>query len=224
MNNYKALEHAIGYNFKDSALLERALTHPSLHAESNYQRLEFLGDSIVGFVIAKELCRLFPKEGEGTLTLMRSRIVGEKPLSIAADRLNISDFIRVGEPEEKNKIHALASVKSDVFEAIAAAIYLDGGMEKSEEFVIKALANEILQAKEAPSQRDPKSALNEYAQKHDVEVTYLELAMTGKPHSPIYTYTVQINGKEYGKGTGTTKRTAQQNAAKKALAFLKAKN
>ena len=144
----------LGYTFKDGALLERAVTHPSV-SRVNYQELEFLGDSIVGAVVAEKLFGMIPEQGEGALTRAKSRVVSELPLAEAADRAGLTPLIKLGEAEKNAGVGAHASVRSDVFEAVTAAIYLDGGMGAAAEFVLRALGDEIAAAAQDPGARDP---------------------------------------------------------------------
>lgn len=215
------VEKIVGYTFRDSALLERALTHPSAGAD-NYQKLEFLGDSVVGYAVARKLYEVFPDESEGVLTRLRARIVSEKPLAAAADRTGLAAHIRLGDAETKAGVGDHSSVKSDIVEAVAAAVCLDGGIAEAEAFVLRFLGDEIAKAERNPYARDPKTALNEYAQKRGFSVEYKELTRTGAPHAPVYGYAVLIDGVIRGEGDGNSKRAAQQAAAKSALAVLSA--
>lgn len=217
----KEVEKIIGYTFRDGALLERALTHSSA-GRDNYQKLEFLGDSVVGYVVARKLYEMFPDEGEGVLTRLRARVVSEKPLAAAADEKGLSAFIRLGEAETKAGVGGHSSVKSDVVEAVAAAICLDGGMEAAARFVLSFLGAEMERVESNPYARDAKTALNEYAQKHGVVVEYVELERTGAPHEPEYVFAVSVGGRVRGEGSGKSKRAAQQAAAKNALSVLSA--
>lgn len=215
------IEKILGYTFRDGALLERALTHPSAGAD-NYQKLEFLGDSVVGYAVARKLYEVFPDEGEGVLTRLRAGIVSEKPLAAAADRTGLSSHIRLGDAETRAGVGDHSSVKSDIVEAVAAAICLDGGIAEAEAFVLRFLGDEIAKAEQNPHARDPKTALNEYAQKRGLSVGYKELTRTGAPNAPVYGYAVLIDGVIRGEGVGKSKRAAQQEAAKNALAVLSA--
>lgn len=217
----KEIEKKIGYTFRDGALLERALTHSSAGRE-NYQKLEFLGDSVVGYVVARKLYETFPDEGEGVLTRLRARIVSEKPLAAAADEIGLSRYIRLGEAESKAGVGEHSSVKSDVVESVAAAICLDGGLEEASRFVLSLLGGEIEKAEKNPYARDAKTALNEYAQKRGVKVEYIEMTRTGAAHAPEYVFAVAVDGKVRGEGDGNSKRAAQQAAAKNALSVLSA--
>ena len=211
-------EKKIDYIFKNPSYLLRAFTHPSYLNGKNYQNLEFLGDSIVNFVIAEYFFNKYPTKDEGFLTRLRSSVVSEKPLSEAIDRLNISDYMLLGEGGKKQNISCLSSVKSDLFESIVGAIYLDGGIDCAKKFILENLAEELENAK--ADAKDAKSKLNEYGSKHGVEITYKLLSETGSDHNPQFTFEVTVGGKVMGKGTGGTKREAQQNCAKIALARL----
>lgn len=147
--NRTEIESRIGYTFRDGALLERALTHGSAESdpEKNYQSLEFLGDSILSFVVAKKLVELYPAANEGLLTKMRACIVSEQPLAETVTALGISENLRVGEGEKKNRLHEHDSIKSDIYESVVAAIYLDGGLKNAEKFVLKTLSEHIRNAK-----------------------------------------------------------------------------
>ena len=142
----------------------------------------------------------------------------EKPLSEAIDRLDVSDCMLVGEGGKKQNITCLSSVKSDLFESIAGAIYLDGGIEPAKKFVLENLAEELENAK--ADAKDAKSKLNEYGSKHGVEIEYKLLSETGADHNPQFVFEVVVDDKVMGKGTGGTKREAQQNCAKIALSKL----
>lgn len=216
------IEEKIGYVFKDKALLSRAFTHTSAQSDNrkNYQTLEFLGDSIVDFVIAEELMKRYPTVGEGTLTKMRASLVSEEPLSQVIDRLRISEFMLLGIGERRNKIYAHSSVMCDLFESICGAIYYDGGMGKATEFVLKSLA-ELLDAAECGDDNsDSKSLLNEYAAKHSLSVKYVQKGQSGPAHKPVFSFSVELDGKAVGEGKGATKQDAQQDAAKHALSSL----
>lgn len=211
----------LGYTFKDGALLERAVTHPSA-SRVNYQELEFLGDSIVGAVVAEKLFGMLPEQGEGALTRAKSRVVSELPLAEAADRAGLTPLIKLGEAEKNAGVGAHASVRSDVFEAVTAAIYLDGGMGAAAEFVLRALGDEIAAAAQDPGARDPKTALNEYAQRRGMSVSYEEISRTGSPHAPEFHVRVLVAGSPRGEGRGASKREAQERAAAAALAVIRA--
>ena len=135
MNN-KKIEEKIGYTFRDGALLERAFTHASASVRDNYQNLEFLGDSVLGFIVSRTLYSEYADTDEGSLTKMRAAVVSERPLAAAIDRLGVAEELITGESEKKNGVSDHSSVKCDLFESLTAAIYLDGGLDEAEKFVL----------------------------------------------------------------------------------------
>lgn len=215
------IENIIGYVFKDKSYLVRAFTHPSLKAkvEENYQVLEFLGDSILDFIIAERLMELNPGWNEGTLTKVRAQIVSEQPLSDAIGRVRLTEFMQFGVGESRRRVYENDSIKCDLFESIVGAIYLDGGMCEARKFVLDMLDKAIKYSSPAEDV-DPKSKLNEYATKHGKTVDYVLVDQTGPVHKPTFEMEVYIDGVCMGNGRGATKQSAQQWAAKEALQKL----
>lgn len=222
-NNVKTdeIENIIGYTFKDKTILVRAFTHPSLRPEvtENYQTLEFLGDSILDFVVAEKLMADNPALNEGHLTKMRASVVSEQPLSDAIGRVRLTEFMQFGIGERRHKIYNNDSIKSDLFEAIVGAIYLDGGLEPAKNFVLEMLADAVKYAR-VEEELDAKSILNEYASKHGKEVEYKLVSQSGPVHKPTFIFEVHVDGVCLGNGRGNTKQSAQQWAAKEALQKL----
>lgn len=216
MNN-KKIEEKIGYTFRDGALLERAFTHASASARDNYQNLEFLGDSVLGFIVSRTLYSEYADTDEGSLTKMRAAVVSERPLAAAIDRLGVAEELITGESEKKNGVSDHSSVKCDLFESLTAAIYLDGGLDEAEKFVLGALSEEIAAAADSAKRSDAKSRINEYAMKKGVSAEYREEKRTGAPHMPVFTFSLLLGGEVAGEGSGTSKRAAQQAAAREAL-------
>lgn len=216
MNN-KKIEEKIGYTFRDGALLERAFTHASASARDNYQNLEFLGDSVLGFIVSRTLYSEYADTDEGSLTKMRAAVVSERPLAAAIDRLGVAEELITGESEKKNGVSDHSSVKCDLFESLTAAIYLDGGLDEAEKFVLGALSKEIAAAADSAKRSDAKSRINEYAMKKGVSAEYREEKRTGAPHMPVFTFSLLLGGEVAGEGNGTSKRAAQQAAAREAL-------
>ena len=216
MNN-KKIEEKIGYTFRDGALLERAFTHASASARDNYQNLEFLGDSVLGFIVSRTLYSEYADTDEGSLTKMRAAVVSERPLAAAIDRLGVAEELITGESEKKNGVSDHSSVKCDLFESLTAAIYLDGGLDEAEKFVLGALSEEIAAAADSARRSDAKSRINEYAMKKGVSAEYREEKRTGAPHMPLFTFSLLLGGEVAGEGSGTSKRAAQQAAAREAL-------
>ena len=216
MNN-KKIEEKTGYTFRDGALLERAFTHASASVRDNYQNLEFLGDSVLGFIVSRTLYSEYADTDEGSLTKMRAAVVSERPLAAAIDRLGIAEELITGESEKKNGVSDHSSVKCDLFESLTAAIYLDGGLDEAEKFVRGALSEEIAAAADSAKCSDAKSRINEYAMKKGVSAEYREEKRTGAPHMPVFTFSLLLGGEVAGEGSGTSKRAAQQAAAREAL-------
>lgn len=216
MNN-KKIEEKIGYTFRDGALLERAFTHASASARDNYQNLEFLGDSVLGFIVSRTLYSEYADTDEGSLTKMRAAVVSERPLAAAIDRLGVAEELITGESEKKNGVSDHSSVKCDLFESLTAAIYLDGGLDEAEKFVLGALSEEIAAAADSAKRSDAKSRINEYAMRKGVSAEYREEKRTGAPHMPVFTFSLLLGGEVAGEGSGTSKRAAQQAAAREAL-------
>lgn len=216
MNN-KKIEEKIGYTFRDGALLERAFTHASASVRDNYQNLEFLGDSVLGFIVSRTLYSEYADTDEGSLTKMRAAVVSERPLAAAIDRLGVAEELITGESEKKNGVSDHSSVKCDLFESLTAAIYLDGGLDEAEKFVLGALSKEIAAAADSAKRSDAKSRINEYAMKKGVSAEYREEKRTGAPHMPVFTFSLLLGGEVAGEGSGTSKREAQQAAAREAL-------
>ena len=216
MNN-KKIEEKIGYTFRDGALLERAFTHASASVRDNYQNLEFLGDSVLGFIVSRTLYSEYADTDEGSLTKMRAAVVSERPLAAAIDRLGVAEELITGESEKKNGVSDHSSVKCDLFESLTAAIYLDGGLDEAEKFVLGALSEEIAAAADSARRSDAKSRINEYAMKKGVSAEYREEKRTGAPHMPVFTFSLLLGGEVAGEGSGTSKREAQQAAAREAL-------
>ncbi len=222
-NDIITIQKKIGYTFKNLNLLERAFTHGSYskNAQENYQSLEFLGDSILDFVVAKRLMEINPNAHEGTLTKLRAQIVSREPLAKEVEHLDLVRFLIVGKGENKEYIIAQEKIKSDIFESIIGAIYLDSGkIELAEKFVLSKLAPLFDGSAKHPNGIDFKSRLNEYASKHDVKVEYVLISAVGEAHCPTFTCEVKVDSTTLGKGVAKTKREAEQQCAKQALLKL----
>ncbi len=215
----------IGYKFKDEKLLGTALTHISLAnekgTESN-QRLEFLGDSILSFVVAKYIYNEFKTLGEGMLTMVRAEAVCEKSLAEAARKLGLGEMVNFGRSEGdagKDK----PSILCDTFEAVLGAIYLDGGIEPAEKWIMDNLKETIDKARNADF-TNYKSEIQSFYQKRDKNrevVTYSLVERKGPDHEPIFSVVAEYQGEIIGRGTGKNRKTAEQNAAKDALLKVK---
>ena len=221
-----SLEEKIGYHFKNRNLLVQALTHSSCtnekHDRECYERLEFLGDSILGFVTADFLYNTCGSFQEGRMTRIRAELVCEASLHNIAKNLDLGDYMFISKGEEKSGGRERISVLADMVEAIIAAIYIDSGIEEAKGFIYRMLlvAADISQM---GSVKDYKSALQEYVQRDGAaEIKYFELAEDGPDHRKIFTFGVSVNGKVLGSGSGRKKQEAEQAAACMALEVLKA--
>lgn len=215
-----ALARKLGVDFEDLDLLATAVTHPSwtsLQGGGNdYQRLEFLGDSVLGYVAAQLLFRRFPDVSEGELTRMKTTLVSGAVLAKVADEIGLTPAIRLGEGSD---LRERPSVREAVFEAVVAAVYLDRGVAAAEEFVARALGDRIDPEVLLATTDDPKSRLQEFAQGKGLGLpAYHIVSREGPPHAPTFTVEVQIRDRLAGVGVGTTKQAAEQAAAAEALA------
>jgi len=219
------LEKRIGYRFRQSSLLETALTHSSFANESGgsavcNERLEFLGDSVLGMTVAEELYRRFPRMPEGRMTRLRAELVCEQSLFKVAQSLELGAFVRLGRGMEHNGGRNRPSILADAVEALIAAIYLDAGHEEASRFIHERLLNEL--GEEEPLYfNDCKTALQELVQERKNQVlSYELLGESGPDHNKVFHVRVLLNGGEIGEGRGRSKKEAEQAAAGEALRKL----
>ncbi len=231
MTAVKELEQKLQYTFRDPSLLEQALCHSSFaneHRARNLrsnERLEFLGDSILGLVTAEFLYRQRPDWPEGELTRSRAALVCEKSLYGIALELGLGEHLHLGRGEESGGGRNRPSILADAVEAVLAAVYLDGGMEAASALIHRCLLADF--PEEAPEQRnqDYKTVLQELIQHNPEHVmTYGLLDERGPDHAKVFTMEVRVNGKQLGQGTGRSKKEAEQAAAKAALELLAQEN
>ena len=220
----EAVQAIVGYKFHDHDLVEAALTHPSAIegkvVEGTYERLEFLGDSILGAIVAAELYRRFPGQSEGALSLLKTSIVSGETLSAVAGKLGLGKLIAFGDSELGSDSRGMHSALENVFEAIVGALYLDGGAPAAHAFVMRELGP--LMTLDAPQRlAPPKSRLQEICQgeRHST-VEYKLVGQEGPAHRPTFTSVVLINGARKGRGTGSSKKESESNAARDALARM----
>ncbi len=217
----KSLEENIGYTFKNKDLLKKALTHTSYayeHKLESNEKLEFLGDSILEFVSSKYLFDKFSNLKEGEMTKVRATVVCEKSLYKIAKLHNFSDFLYLGKSEIVTGGKNRPAILADSVEAIIAAIYLDGGLEPAEKFIISNLSEEIELATKHVGDKDYKTVLQEKLQKHgEVKIEYEIIKEFGPDHDKSFIAEVKCNGKILATGEGKSKKEAQMQAAKKAL-------
>ena len=217
----------IGYTFKNNDLLRQALKHRSYLAESGeprisyYERMELLGDSILGMVITEYLYDRFPKKGEGDLTVIKSLVVSRKVLSRIAINMGIGEYVLLSRSERKTGGEHRPSILSDVLEAIIGAIYLDGGLKHSKRFIHKVILSELPTILRTEQHRNFKSLLLEYCQKERLPIPrYIVKNEEGPDHDKRFTVFVTIDNEECGSGRGKSKKRAEQKAARKALQKL----
>ena len=216
------LEERIGYKFKNSSYLTDALTRRSYcveHKLKEYnQRLEFLGDSVLGLAIAEELYKRFPNIKEGELTRLKAAVVCEKSLAIVAQELEISNYLRIGKGELMLGIEKLDSTTSDTLEAIFGAVFLDSDYETAKKIILKHLNMRITESLLSIGEADTKSTLQELVQrKSKTDLVYEIISEDGPEHNKHFVAQVSHMGKILGTGEGKTKKAAEKEAAKNAL-------
>lgn len=213
-----AAEERIGYQFSDQARLVRALTHSSLRdsGSGNYERLEFLGDRVLGFCVAELLFSEFREASEGELSVRLNALVSALACAEVADELGLHEFIRTGADVKKLTGKRMVNVRADVVESIIAAIYLDGGMEAAKDFVLR---NWTARARiSGAERRDAKTELQEWAHaRFGVAPTYRVTDRSGPDHEPVFVVSVEIKGAAPASGESRSKRAAEQAAAEAIL-------
>ena len=219
------LQDRLGHPFGRPALLERALTHPSVSADrdhhgGDYERLEFLGDRVLGLVVAEKLFHRFPDEAEGLLARRLAKLVAKESLASVAEDLGLGGFMRLAMGEEEQQGRSNPGLLSDVCEAVIAALYLDGGLPAAKQLIDRFWTDRIEEDREAPS--DPKTALQEWAQARGLPLPrYAEISRDGPPHDPLFTIAVDVQGLPRRSGQGRSKRAAEQDAAAQLLVLAK---
>lgn len=221
----KRLEKNLKYSFKDISLLENALSHSSYANEKHLkcgsnERLEFLGDAVLSVVVADYLYNKFPNKPEGELTKLRASLVCEKSLCGFARALEIGDFLLLGKGEDQCGGRERNSILADAFEAVLAAMYLDGGMEIARKHVLRFIEEELSHSEDEVF-HDYKTTLQEVIQRNKEErLTYVLSAESGPDHDKSFTVEVCLNSNVIGCGIGKTKKSAEQMAAKDALMLM----
>lgn len=215
-------QSAIGYSFNNTTVLEKALTHTSCRLENNFsnERLEFLGDAVLGMIISDYLYKTFPHFSEGELTKIKSVVVSQATLARVSLEVHLKDFLLVGRGlNDRNFLPR--SLLANVFEAVIAAIYLDGGLDAAYNFTIKYLQKEIDIVCKDQHEKNYKSILQHYSQKvYNVTPVYQVLQQIGPDHGKSFEVIVIVNGNEYGRGWGKSKKEAEQSAARETLKIL----
>ena len=224
MNNHlNDFEKRIGYRFSNSSLLKLALTHKSCETnEGHNERLEFLGDAVLDLIITETLYHKYCDRDEGTLDNMRASLVNGKTLAKHARSLGIDTILQVSEAQRQHHPRHSAAMLEDALEALVGAIYLDGGIQSASAFVLSVFEELIHVVSETYNSENPKGRLQEWAQKQHAGATpdYSILAENGPDHARIFTAIVEFEGKELGRGQGSSKKAAEIAAAKEALAVL----
>ena len=215
---FKELEKIIKYNFKKTSLLEKALTHKSYDNIINNEKLEFLGDRVLGLVISEKLLEKYPKEKEGIIDKKFANLVNKKTCLLIAKKINLKKFILLGSSHKKLERSA-DKISSDCLEAIVGAIYLDSGLKSVEKFIFIFWEEFLL--KSTVTLIDSKTKLQEFSLKKFKELPkYIFFKKTGPQHRPIFKTVVQIPNSKKIVGIGSSKKNAQQNAAAKLLKIL----
>ena len=215
---FKELEKIIKYNFKKTSLLEKALTHKSYDNIINNEKLEFLGDRVLGLVISEKLLEKYPKEKEGIIDKKFANLVNKKTCLLIAKKINLKKFILLGASHKKLERSA-DKISSDCLEAIVGAIYLDSGLKSVEKFIFIFWEEFLL--KSTVTLIDSKTKLQEFSLKRFKELPkYIFFKKTGPQHRPLFKTVVQIPNSKKIVGIGSSKKNAQQNAAAKLLKTL----
>ena len=214
----KEFEKIINYSFRKSSLLVKALTHKSYDNDINNEKLEFLGDRVLGLVISEKLLNKFPEENEGIIDKKFANLVNKKTCLLIARKINLKKFILLGSSHKKLERSA-DKINSDCLEAIVGAIYLDGGLKSVEKFILGFWDEFLL--KSTVTLIDSKTKLQEFSLKKFKELPkYVFFKKTGPQHRPLFKTEVQIPNSKKIVGVGSSKKNAQQNAAAKLLKIL----
>ena len=222
------LQASLAYVFKEQALLCEALTHRSYsqtqpqEASPHNERLEFLGDAVLGLVASESLTAIFPCWSEGELSKIKAGLISRATLAKAAGRLRLGQWLRLGRGEEVTKGREKSSLLANALEAIIGAVYLDGGLDAARAFIQKVLATEFAGLRSSPGASvgwDSKSRLQEWAHKQfGTSPQYRLVQESGPDHQKVFAVTVAVQGKIMGQGEGRTKKEAEQRAAAQAIA------
>ena len=220
-----SLEKRLNYKFKNIDLLKNALVHSSYANEvrgsvHSNERLEFLGDSVLSVIVSEHLYNKFPTMPEGELTRMRASLVCEKSLCEFSRELGIGNYLKLGKGEDKNGGRERDSILADAFEAVLAVVYLDGGMDAAKAHIMNTVLRDIKHC-EDDTFKDYKTTLQEVIQRNPEEsVSYILVNESGPDHNKSFTVEVHLNSNVIGKGTGKSKKQAEQMAAKQALELM----
>lgn len=225
-----SLEEKLGYKFRDPQLLQAALYHSSYANEhrgcgiESNERLEFLGDAVLGLVTADELYRRHPDLPEGDLTRIRAALVREESLHEVAQSLGLGEYLQLGRGEESGGGRQRPSILADATESVFAAVYLDGGMEEASRIIHRVLLDKEREEAVEERRRDFKTELQELVQRRSNQVLHYEMiGSSGPDHAKVFEACVTINGVSAGVGSGRSKKEAEQAAARSALQAMQEK-
>lgn len=221
--NIREIERKLGYTFQNKSILFLAFTHRSFVNENrdrvseHNERLEFLGDSVLGVVISEYLYKYLPETPEGELSYLRSRIVEASSCALYANQLEIEPYILLGKGEMMNEGRGRESILADLFEAIVGAIFLDSGLDEVRKFIFQKFSSSINEILQKPL-HNWKAILQDYSQKNFQKTPVYEvIEENGPDHSKSFIISVSLNDQEMGRGSGNSKKEAQQKAAEDAL-------
>jgi len=224
----REFEKKAGYRFKNINLLNTALTHPSyLHEKqikdrSHYERMEFLGDSVLSLVVCSHIYTTFPHYSEGSLSDIKSHVVSEKALAVVAIRMELGKYILFGSGEASTGGRKKASILSNVFESVVGAIYLDGGFEQASKYILRFASEDIIEHPPDRESSNYKGLLQKMSQDFfGADPHYRVITEKGPSHSPTFEIEVWVKETMLGKGLGRSKKDAEQKAAKKSMEFFK---
>ncbi len=219
MKSVQQLQTIINYQFKDELLLQTAVTHRSFSKNKNNERLEFLGDSVLGLVISGYLFNRLEKAAEGELSRVRASLVKEDALATVARDINLGDFLLLGSGELKSGGYRRASILSDALEAIFGAIYLDAGFGQCEKTILFLYEDYLVTLPSSVDLKDPKTSLQEYLQSRKIDLPVYQVTKTeGKSHDQIFTIECSVKDLNItATGTGSSRKKAEQMAASSAL-------
>lgn len=214
------LQKLIGYQFQDLHWLERAMTHSSTAEDYNYERLEFLGDRVLGLVIANALFETFRKEREGGLAKRHAALVQGRTLAVIASMNKLGEYIILSDAERKAGGTENENILADILESLIGAIFVDGGYEPARDFILKFWGDNIETLTEAPL--DPKTELQEWVQAKSLPLPVYEVVdKTGPDHAPVFTIELTVQGQTSLRAEGPSRRQAEKTAARQMLARLK---
>jgi len=216
----KKLQEKTGYKFKKDALLKEALSHPSLGGDKSYERLEFLGDAVLGLIISEMLYKNFPDDEEGHLAKKRAALVCGESLAKIAREINLGEHILMNAGEENANGRDNSANLENVLEALAGAIYLDGGLKAAQNLIEKYFSKLLTEMPEAP--KDPKTELQEWAQARGLPIPdYNIIEQQGPAHAPLFKVEVSVEGHGKASAEGNSKKMAEREAAKLLLEKIK---